>query len=153
MTCLTLRRSLCGSVNRLSNPRVGPTAAKVGDLAGYVCVAGVSVLGQECSSRHDLSRLTIPALRHIAFSPSHLQRMLGVWRESFYGRYVFPGHPAYRLHARTHCLAIHVYRTRPAERHSAAKLGSSETDGVPDHPQQRRVRLYVHGVHLSINSE
>src|SRR5206468_12251001 len=86
-------------VNRLSNPPVGPTAAKIGNLASDVRVGGLAVLSQQRRSRHDLSRLAIPALGHVTFPPRDLQRMLRVGRESFYRRHIFPGRLAYRLHA------------------------------------------------------
>src|SRR5207249_11347163 len=153
MICLTFHCKLRRSVNRLSNPRVGSTAANICDLADYVRVGRARVLSQQCRGRHDLSWLTIPALRHIASPPGYLHRMLRVWRESFYSRDIFPGHLAYRLHARAHRLAIHVHRTRPAQRNSTPVLRSGQTNRVPDHPQQRCLWLHVYGVHLPINFE
>src|SRR6266516_3940993 len=150
MICLTFHCKLRRSVNRLSNPRVGSTAAKICDLADYVRVGRARVLSQQCRGRHDLSWLTIPALRHIASTPGYLHRMLRVWRESFYSRDIFPGHLAYRLHARAHRLAIHVHRTRPAQRNSTPVLRSGQTNRVPDHPQQRCLWLHVYGVHLPL---
>src|SRR2546427_7186288 len=109
-------------MNGLPNPRIGPTAAKIGNLAIDVGVTGFAVLSQQRRSRHDLSRLAISALRHVTFPPRDLERMLRVGRESLYRRHIFPRSLAYRLGARAHRLAIHMHRARAAQPHPTSVL-------------------------------
>jgi len=62
-------------MNRLTNSGVGATTANIGDIAIDVLVTGLRVAFQEVDGCHDLTGLTIAALRYVMLKPCLLHGM------------------------------------------------------------------------------
>src|ERR1700728_180112 len=72
-----------GAMNRLADSRIGAAAAYVaGHCSVDVRVAGSGVVLEQCRRGHDLSGLTIAALRHVEFDPGPLQRVTAALRKA-----------------------------------------------------------------------
>src|SRR5206468_12689148 len=69
-----LRRALDG----FADPDIGAAATDVaGHLRVDIRIAGMRILGEKRRCRHDLSRLAVAALRHLAGEPGLLHRGSG----------------------------------------------------------------------------
>src|SRR5580704_10146778 len=120
--------------------RVGHAAADVpGHYGVYVAVTGGGIIFEQRGCLHDLSRLTVPALRNLKLKPCRLQRMLALRIEPFDRRDLRPSDGAKRGDARSRRASFHVHRAGAAKTDPAAEFGAGETDLVADYPQQRRV--------------
>src|SRR4029077_4955603 len=65
-----------GAMNRFANARIGAAAAKIScHRLVDVVIRGPWLFEQQHSRAHQLSRLAVPALRHIFGNPSSLQWM------------------------------------------------------------------------------
>src|SRR5215471_11541372 len=66
VSSLRLRRALDG----FSDPDISAATTDVAGHPGFdIRIAGMRILGQEGGCRHDLARLAIAALRHLAGEP------------------------------------------------------------------------------------
>src|SRR5437867_10554003 len=101
-------------------------------------------------SRHQLTRLTVAALRHLLGDPGGLQRVARGRRKSFDGRDLLRSHIRYRGTAGTNSHSIEVDRAGSALLQSASELRSCQTYRVTYHPEQWRVRAYVNVILFSV---
>src|SRR5215831_16558442 len=138
-------RRVGGHVHRRPDALVGAAPADVGHRLVDVGVGRFGLLCEERRRSHDLSRLAVAALRHIDRGPGLLHGMRAVARQAFDGDDLVGGlDRADRYGAGAHDVPVQVHRAGAALRDPAAVLGSSETDLLPDHPQQRRAGLHLH---------
>src|SRR5262245_52696572 len=90
-----LRREGSGQMNCLSDPLISSTATKIPTHSfSNLDVSWSRVLSEQASRRHNLSRLTVTALRDLNLHPGALNRMTEVSRETFNRRYslsLYPG--------------------------------------------------------------
>ena len=139
-------------MNRPANSRIGTAAT---DVARHriinVCVRGFGILGKQYRRAHDLTRLTIAALRHVNLDPGLLQRMAEIIRETFDGGDFFAGDIRDALDARTDRFAIEVNGAGATLRHSTTVLGSGQTERFAQNPEQGRTRFNVDVNRLPVN--
>src|SRR5436190_7627118 len=141
-------------MNRAADALIRPTTADVPRHAVVnVCIAGICILTQQDGSGHNLSGLTIPALRDILSYPRLLQRTREVRRQPFDSHDFFARRTGQCRYTRTHRLAIKVYRAGATQCHATAELGSSELKFFPQHPQERRRGIDVELVFLPVDGE
>src|SRR5215470_6277975 len=78
-----VRRVVGRAMDGFANARVRRTAAKIPAHCEIdVSIRRPCIPAQHCGSRHDLSRLTVAALRYVELLPRALQRMRAVGRET-----------------------------------------------------------------------
>src|SRR5882724_2089316 len=141
-------------MNRAADALIRPTAADVPRHAVVnVCIAGICFLTQQDGSGHNLSGLTVPALRDILSYPRLLQRTREVRRQPFDSHDFFARRTGQWRYTRTHRFAIKVYRAGATQCHATAELGSSELKFFPQHPQERRRGIDVELVFLPVDGE
>src|SRR6478672_7471 len=78
-------------------------------------VAGFRRLCEQCSRRHDLAALAVPALWHLLGYPCSLYWMRAVVRKSLDGRNLAIADSRNRSLARARCLAIEVHGAGAAD--------------------------------------
>src|SRR5437879_5149170 len=141
-------------VDRLANPRIGTTTT---DVARHslidVVIARPRFFAQQHRRAHQLSRLTVPALRHVLGNPCTLQGMTQVRRQPLNGRHLLTSGPRYRRHARPYRLTIKVNRTSTTLRHAATVLGPGKPKVFPQDPEQRSGRIDVQIYALPVYAE
>src|ERR1051326_8245312 len=140
-----LRRAM----NRVSHAGICPAPAQIGDLRIDIGVGRVGLPGEKPDRRHDLTGLTVTALGNIAFAPGLLHGMSSA--QALDRRHFLPGNLAGLCHARAHGLAVHMDRAGSAHRYAASVFRSSQTDRVPDHPQEWCLGLYIHRMQLPVD--
>src|SRR2546425_5893744 len=106
---------------------------------------------EQHSSGHDLSGLTIPALRHILRDPRLLQRTSELWRKPLDAHDLLAGRARYRRHTRAHRFAVEMHRARATQRHAEAEFCAGELKIFPEHPEQWRVRADIHRALLPVD--
>src|SRR5262249_54618601 len=101
---------------------------------------------------HDHAALAIAALRHVVVDPGllHLVQPASLG-EALDGGDLLALHRANGQRAGTHRLAVHVHGACAALSYAAPVLGASQADLLPNHPQQRGVRIDIYVVCLSID--
>src|ERR1043166_3083515 len=133
---------------------IGATAADVGHTPVHAAIGRLRCFLEQCRGGHDLAGLAIAALRHVDREPRLLHRMRTVGRKPFdrddlVGRlYVTEADRAGALH-----LAVDMDRACAALGDAAAEFRAGETDLLPDHPQERHIRLRLHVAYLAIDVE
>src|SRR5439155_21695154 len=114
-------------MNRLADPQVRGTAAEIAvHRRVNVGVRRLGMLGQERGGRHELPRLTVPALRHVQLLPGALQRVRSVGREPLDRGDVGPLNPGDRRDAGASRLAAYVNGAGTTLFHAAAEFGALE---------------------------
>src|SRR2546428_11780070 len=106
--------------------------------------------GEQRGCGHHLSRLAVPALRYVFGDPRALDWMRAVWRQPFDGSDPAVPNGRDRSHAGPRCHIIQVDGTRAALRDAAAELGSSQSQRVTQHPEERHVGWDVDGGGMAI---
>src|SRR5438128_1345639 len=109
-----LRGQVHGAADRLVRSAAADVIAH-----GFVDIGvrGIGFLGKEGGRGHDLPRLAVSALRHVFLHPRSLYRMVTIRREAFDRRDGLARDARYGRRARSHRLAVDVYRARAAEGH------------------------------------
>src|SRR5438445_5942639 len=134
--------------------RIRPTAANVaGQRLVDVLIGWIGNLFEQHRRAHNLSRLAIPALRHVYFKPGALQGMAQVGRESFNSGDFFSCSPRYRSHTRAHRLGINMDRAGSALSHTTAVLGPGQFQLLVQDPALRRGRINIHIYATSVYAE
>ena len=114
-------------MNCAADALIRPTAADVPRHAIVnIRLTWTRFLAQQDGSGHDLSGLTIPALRNILGDPRLLQRTREVGRQPFDGHDFFARRTGQRRYTRPHRFAIQMYRAGATQCHAAAELGAGE---------------------------
>ena len=143
-----------GQLNGFAYANVGHAAA---DTPGHhrinIPVGRIRVILQQGRRLHDLSRLTVAALRNLQFEPGSLQWMSAVRVEPL-DRCDFGAHyGAHRCDARSRRASFYVHSASTAHTNATPEFGSRETKLVADHPKQRRVIGTVYGDRAAIEIE
>ena len=81
---------------------------------------------QQGGRLHDLARLAVAALRHVAGLPCPLQGMVAVRAQAFDGRDALPRGAAHRRDATARRFAVNMDRASAAQSHAAAELRAGE---------------------------
>src|SRR6266545_3123066 len=136
-------RQFRGAMDRGPDARISAAAADIGDPAVDVLVAGPRILFEQCHRRHDLPGLAIAALRHVELDPSELYRMRAVAREALDRGDGLVADARRRDAAGAQRQAIDEHRAGAALRDAAAIFGAGELERIAQHPEERRIRLYV----------
>ena len=116
-------------------------------------ITGLGIVCKQSRCAHELTGLTIPALRNILEQPSFLQSPASRPRQPLDGRNGLTRRNLHGERARTCGDAIDVNRTSTAGADTAAEFCSGQSEGIAQHPQQWRVRLDVDIVVITINKE
>src|SRR5881397_381877 len=134
-----MSRSLRGAMDGGADALVRAAATDVGHRRVDVGVGGMRILREQRRGGHDLPRLAVAALRHVFLDPRALHRVRAVLGEPFDRGHTFAGDRGYGQHAGARRDAVQVDGAGAALGDAAAELGASETEGVAQHPQERRV--------------
>src|SRR5438128_5137174 len=141
----SLGHHLSGAMDLAPDSRISPTAANVaGQRLVDVLVRRIRNFFEEHRCAHNLSRLAIPALRHVYFKPGALQGMAQAGRESLDSGDFFSCSPRYRSHTRAHRLAINMDRAGSALSHTTAVLGPGQFQVLAQDPKQRSGGINIH---------
>ena len=124
-------------MNCAANAIVRPAAANVGHCRVDIGVARMWILLEERGRGHDLSRLTITALRDLLGDPRLLYRIRGVSRQTLDRVNPFTGGSGHRKDARALRDAVDMHRAASALADAASKLRSRQAEQVAHHPQKR----------------
>src|SRR2546427_13173701 len=109
VTWVAMSHPLCRAMDGGADALVGAAAADVGHRRVDVGVAGPRLLRQQRRGRHDLTRLTVPALRDVFRDPGALDFVDAVRRQALDGGDAFPGDRGNRKHARARGGAVEVH--------------------------------------------
>src|ERR1700722_8913776 len=113
-------------------------------------IGWVGFLRQQRRRGHDLPGLAVSALRHVFFDPGLLHRMRRIHRKPFNRGDFLSGTARDRRDARARCLSVDVHRARAAKRHPAPELRARHVQRVPQHPEQRHLRIDINSCGLPI---
>src|SRR5713101_1136077 len=139
-------------MNGAPHALVGSTAADVTRHADAdVLVRWLRLLAEQHSRGHDLSGLTIPALRHILRDPRLLQGPKMFLRKPLDAHDLLADCPRYGRDTRTNRFTVEMHGTRATQRHAAAEFCAGELKIFAEHPEQWRVRADIHRALLPID--
>jgi hypothetical protein len=131
-------------VDGFSDAIVRPAAADIARHGAIdVGVRGRAVGREQRGGRHDLTGLTVTALRHGLLDPRGLKRVRAVRRQPLDGRDRPVADRRDRRRARADGPAIEMNGARAALRDAAPELGAREVQNVAEDPEKRRIRLDV----------
>src|SRR5450759_2085088 len=142
-----------GAMDRAAQADIGATAADTAEIGVNVGIGRLGMFLEERRRRHDLSRLAVAALRHILGQPGLLHRMLAVGRQAFDCGDGLADDVADLDTAGAHGLAVHMHGAGAAQRDAATKFCSGQSDFVADDPKQRRLRLDIEPMRLSVDCD
>ena len=132
-------------MNRAPNAVVRPAAAQVaGHRLRNLIVGGLRSLGQQSRRGHDLTGLTISALRNLLLDPRLLQRMQSTSGQALNGGDVFRGGLRDWRGTGSHGGSIHVDRTCATQTGATAEFCARHFQGIAQNPEQRRLRRNIH---------
>src|SRR5262245_28246321 len=135
-TGLVMSASLClsdlgGATDRLDDPLIGSAPAEiVGHRSLDLGLGGILALGEQGGGRHDLTALTVAALRDTDLDPRSLDRMRAVAGQPFDGGDPLADGGGRRQLARLHRLSVDMDRAGAAARDAASVFGAGEPDVV-----------------------
>src|ERR1700720_1279247 len=120
-------QELRGVVNRGADADIGRATAEVA-VQGEIDVAVARPLDflEQSGRAHDLSRLTVSALRHIMGDPRRLDRVRLATGQSLDGRDLAGADAGYRHRAGAQRLTVQKDRAGAALREPAAELGAGQ---------------------------
>ena len=133
-----------GGVNRGADPRIGPAAAEVPahprvDLR----VVGGRVRLEQRHRGQRLPRLAVAALHDVAAVPRVADRVDHRTGGALDRRHPLSDRPLGRGLARLRVAPVDQHRARRAEAGPAPELRAVQAEDVPEHPQQRGLRVPV----------
>lgn len=99
-----------------------------------VGIAWIGVAVQQGGSAHDLSGLTVTALRYIVFQPGFLNGMITIFRKTFNGSDRLFADGGYRQLAGAHGRSVQMYGTGSALGDAATVFGAYEIEVIPQNP-------------------
>src|SRR5262245_58733937 len=141
-----------GALDGANNARIGAAATNVAvHVSDDLLARRLFVLRQQFRRLHDLTGLTVAALRHLLDDPRLLQRVAGTRRQPFDGRDLLAAHDRHLGLAGSHRLAVDMDRAGAAQAGAAAILGAGEFQVLAHDPKQGRVRLGLHAHRLAID--
>src|SRR6195256_3064563 len=133
---------------------VGAAAAQIAGHRGVdVGIRRLRGVRQQGRRRHDLTGLTIAALRDVQLDPGLLYRMAAIGRQTLDGGHAPRADRVHRRDARADWLPIQVHGARTAQGHAAAELGAGQAQRVAQHPQQRHVGIDIDFGVLAVDAE
>src|ERR1039458_9960568 len=132
---------------------ISAAAANLAKIAIDVGVSWLWMFLQERRRRHDLPGLAVAALRDLLSEPRLLHRVLAVGRQAFYCGDDLADDVADLDTAGAHGLAVHMHGAGAAQRDAATKFCSGQSDFVADDPKQRRLRLDIEPMRLSVDCD
>src|SRR5438034_1135347 len=128
-------------MNGATDALIRSTAADIARHADVDVIVGwPRPFAEQHRRGHDLSGLTITALRHVLLDPGLLQRPKIFRRKPLDAHDFTAGRARNRRHTRTHRFAVEMDRARAAEGHAAAEFCAGELKVFAEHPEQGRVR-------------
>src|SRR5262249_47821188 len=137
------------ALDRAPDPLVGTAAADVAVHGGIdLGVGGVRRFCQQRRRRHDLSRLTVTALRNLLGGPSLLYGTV----QSFYGGDLARSYGGDRSNTGADGLAVQVHGAG-AKPGAAAKFGDGQAERVAEDPQEGSGGLHVRPVLPPVNGQ
>src|SRR6266480_6415419 len=134
-----MSRSLRGAMDGGADALIGAAATDVGHRGVDIGVGGMRILREQRRGSHDLPRLAVAALRHVLLDPRALHGVRAVLGQAFDRRDALAGDGRHRQHAGAGGDAVQVDGAGAALGDAAAELGTGETEGVAQHPEERRV--------------
>src|SRR6185295_2710257 len=139
-------------VDRFADLLEGAAATDIGDRLVDILVGRLRLLGEKRGDRHDHPALAVAALRHVVRDPGllHLGEHAAL-REALDGGDLLAGGVADLHRAGTDRLSVYVNRAGAALRDAAAVFCPREPNLLADHPEQRRRRVDVDIMRLSID--
>src|SRR5712692_1673085 len=141
-------------VDRRAHLLERPAAADVSHRRIDIGVGGLGLRLQQRRGPHDHAGLAVAALRHLMVDPGLLHLVQDIARgKTFDGGNARAVRLRYRYPARAHRLAVEVHRTGAASCDATAVFGAGQPDLLPDHPQQRCIRVDVDLVGLAVDIE
>ena len=116
-----------------------------------IVVGRLGIFFEQDGCAHDLSGLAVAALWDVNFDPCALHGMRVVRGKPFDGGNVLAFDTGERRDTRAYRATVEMDRTRAAESHSSAKLGSSQIHFVADGPEQRHFGTDIQLIGLVID--
>src|SRR6185312_5815648 len=154
LTVLAMSHLLRRAVDRAADAIVGAAAA---DVAGHraidVLVGRLRVGGEERRGRHDLSRLTVAALRDVLLHPSLLQAAAMLVGQPFDGGHRTAGGGGDRRLARADRPAVQMHGAGAALSHAATELGARQADRIAEDPEERGIGGDSYGLRPPIEED
>src|SRR2546425_948307 len=148
-----MSRSLRGAMDGGADALIGAAATDVGHRGVDIGVRGMRVLRERRRGGHDLPRLAVAALRHVFLDPRALHGVRAVLGQAFDRRDALAGHGRHRQHTGAGSDAVQVDGAGAALGDAAAELGTGETEGVTQHPEERRVGRDVDRFAFAVDGE
>jgi hypothetical protein len=132
-------------MDRLADARIGAAPTEVPGHGGIDVRVARSRLGcEQRGRRHDLSRLTVAALRNVELDPGALHGVAAIGGQPLDGSHSLAGERAERQHAGAHCGPVDVHRAGAAQCHTTAVLRSGHREVIAQDPQERGIGRGVH---------
>jgi hypothetical protein len=142
-------------VTKMFDGCADPTVATAAtDVSRHTCV-DILVLGprrahEQRGRRHNLSALTVTALRYVQREPALLDSLAdGRFADAFDGSDPQIDRGLQGQLARASRRTIRMYGARAALSDSATEFGARHVEDIAQYPQQRRIAL---GVHVVLNA-
>src|SRR5690606_11707983 len=110
----------------------------------------LSLFAEKCCSGHDLPGLTVATLRDVDFVPRGLQWVISISRKALDCRDSTLTNGRHREGTRPDSISVHVNGAGTALRDTTSVFRSDEAEIVPKDPEQRRVRLNINGMRLTV---
>src|SRR3989441_3249913 len=148
-----ISRSLRGAMDGCPDALVRAAATDVGHRRVDIGVRGMRILREQRRGSHDLPRLAVAALRHVFLDPRALHGVRAVLGQAFDRRDALAGHGRHRQHTGAGSDAVQVDGAGAALGDAAAELGTGETEGVTQHPEERRVGRDVDRFAFTVDGE
>src|SRR6266566_3885837 len=148
-----MSRSLRGAMDGGADALIGAAATDVGHRGVDIGVGGMRILREQRRGSHDLPRLAVAALRHVFLDPRALHGVRAVLGEAFDRGHPFGGDGGHGQYAGARRDAVQVDGAGAALGDAAAELGAGETEGVTQHPEERRVGGDVDRFALAVDGE
>jgi hypothetical protein len=131
-------------MNRAANALVSAASTNISRHGGIdLHIAGIGCARKQCRCAHELACLAVPTLGNVLVQPCLLQAAAARPSQTLYRRYGFAGGALDGKLARTRCNAIDVNRASTAGADAAAEFGSSQSERIPQHPQQWSIFIEV----------
>jgi hypothetical protein len=139
-------------VDCVFNALVSPAAADVaGHSLFYLTIGGLWIFQEQGRGLHDLPGLAITALRHIQLSPRFLNRMIAGRMKAFNGCDFPIGNIGHGRNAGAYGLLIDDNGACTAQSLAAAEFRTGQSDLVAKKPKQRKIRIAVPSLFLSVD--
>ena len=122
-------------------PRIRAAPANIARHGGIdFCIGRVGIFRQERRCGHNLTGLTVTALRHVRFQPGPLYgRQTLLVRLPFNGLNLLARHGGDRRDTGANRTTLQMHRAGAALGDATPELRANHIQLVPQHPQERRI--------------